>query len=880
MIKLISIIYFFILRLRYKFDISWLEKIEKNKQYIILPNHQALVDPQIVVSLVWQKIKVSPLMSETYYNLPILKYFFIWIWAVSIWDIQRWTWNKESINKSFDNIKLALDEWKNILLYPSWQLYSQWFESIKWKKIAYNLTQILPDNVEIILIKTTWLRWSIFSKAWSWKTPNLILNLIKSFFILLWNIFFLIPKRKVKIEIENYTNILKNTKNINDYNQKLEEFYNKDWEEKVNYKKHFFYFNNTKNKELPLNIDWAINCSLDNQDYDLQKIDEKILNKIIKKIAEIKEIKEDNINIKSSLINDLYFDSLDLAEIKSFVQNNFKLADNPSILDLKTVLNLYIMAIWESQNKEELKDCNWIQTNNKEEKLFDIIQNNSNKLKNNVNILNLFKEVFKKDKKESFVYDEIFWIQSKKDFLIKVYLISSYIKKFDWKYIWLMLPSVSSASLLIISTILAWKVPVMLNWTLWESALLHCIKFAQINTVLTSKKFYEKIQNDWTEKIKDKYVFLENLLKDIKLISKIKALFNSMFFKIPEIKSEDEAVMLFTSWSESLPKAVVLTHKNIISDINWALYHFPITNKDKLIWFLPPFHSFGFSVNTIMPLISWLKVLYTPDPNDIKTVWNLIWHWKITALSATPTFLNMILKDTNEEKLKSLKYAVVWAEKCNENVFELFDKKCPNWKILEWYWITECSPVISINPPIKSKKWSVWLAIYWGDVKIVWLENKKILWNNKEWMIYFKWDNVFAWYLDKNLENPFENIDWKLYYKTWDLWYLDKDWYIYITWRLKRFIKIAWEMISLPFVESILNKKYWNSIAIEALEKDWQAKIVLFSTENINLEQAQDFLRQNWVSNLVKLSETMIIDELPVLWTWKIDYKILKKMIK
>ncbi|MBS8122166.1 AMP-binding protein [Candidatus Vampirococcus lugosii] len=880
MIKLISIIYFFILRLRYKFDISGLEKIEKNKQYIILPNHQALVDPQIVVSLVGQKIKVSPLMSETYYNLPILKYFFIWIGAVSIGDIQRGTGNKESINKSFDNIKLALDEGKNILLYPSGQLYSQGFESIKGKKIAYNLTQILPDNVEIILIKTTGLRGSIFSKAWSGKTPNLILNLIKSFFILLGNIFFLIPKRKVKIEIENYTNILKNTKNINDYNQKLEEFYNKDGEEKVNYKKHFFYFNNTKNKELPLNIDGAINCSLDNQDYDLQKIDEKILNKIIKKIAEIKEIKEDNINIKSSLINDLYFDSLDLAEIKSFVQNNFKLADNPSILDLKTVLNLYIMAIGESQNKEELKDCNWIQTNNKEEKLFDIIQNNSNKLKNNVNILNLFKEVFKKDKKESFVYDEIFGIQSKKDFLIKVYLISSYIKKFDGKYIGLMLPSVSSASLLIISTILAGKVPVMLNWTLGESALLHCIKFAQINTVLTSKKFYEKIQNDGTEKIKDKYVFLENLLKDIKLISKIKALFNSMFFKIPEIKSEDEAVMLFTSGSESLPKAVVLTHKNIISDINGALYHFPITNKDKLIGFLPPFHSFGFSVNTIMPLISGLKVLYTPDPNDIKTVGNLIGHGKITALSATPTFLNMILKDTNEEKLKSLKYAVVGAEKCNENVFELFDKKCPNGKILEGYGITECSPVISINPPIKSKKGSVGLAIYGGDVKIVGLENKKILGNNKEGMIYFKGDNVFAGYLDKNLENPFENIDGKLYYKTGDLGYLDKDGYIYITGRLKRFIKIAGEMISLPFVESILNKKYGNSIAIEALEKDGQAKIVLFSTENINLEQAQDFLRQNGVSNLVKLSETMIIDELPVLGTGKIDYKILKKMIK
>jgi non-ribosomal peptide synthetase component E (peptide arylation enzyme) len=146
-------------------------------------------------------------------------------------------------------------------------------------------------------------------------------------------------------------------------------------------------------------------------------------------------------------------------------------------------------------------------------------------------------------------------------------------------------------------------------------------------------------------------------------------------------------------------------------------------------------------------------------------------------------------------------------------------------------------------------------------------------------MIYFSWENVFQGYVDTSLEKPFETIQNKLYYKTWDLWYLDTDGYIFITWRLKRFIKIAGEMISLPFIEWILQKKYGNSLAIEALEENGNVKIVLFTLEVLDLWEIQSYLRENGVSNLVKIHEIKILESLPVLWTWKLDYKVLKKMI-
>lgn len=499
------------------------------------------------------------------------------------------------------------------------------------------------------------------------------------------------------------------------------------------------------------------------------------------------------------------------------------------------------------------------------------------------NILTLWKEEFKKNKKDTFLWDNTFGIQTKSDFVLKAYLISDYIKKVNWDYIWIMIPSVWSASLLIVATMLAWKIPVMFNWTLWKESFKHCKEFSKVEKILTSSNFYDKVKNDYLDEYKSNntFVFLEDLLKNISFTKKIKALINSKVMLLPKL--QDIAVLLFTSWSESLPKAVPLTHTNLIENIKGALSIFEIKSDDILLGFLPPFHSFWFTINTIMPLITWLRVVYTPDPNDAKTILEIIKHTHVTAITSTPTFFKMIMALAKEDDLVNLRYVVVGAEKCPEEIFKKFRELSPNWVILEWYWITECSPVISINPIVWSEPWSVGKVIPNLDCRVMWIDNNLELVQGEQWMIYVSWSSIFNWYLDNNLENPFEEINWRQYYKTWDLWYINSNWYLYITGRLKRFIKIAWEMISLPFVENILLEKYGSDkelkIAIEALERDGNAKIVLFSIEHLEVEEVNDYLRKRWVSNLVKVTENIVIEKIPVLWTGKTDYKILKKMI-
>ncbi|MEI6901096.1 MAG: 2-acyl-glycerophospho-ethanolamine acyltransferase, partial [Bacteroidota bacterium] len=124
----------------------------------------------------------------------------------------------------------------------------------------------------------------------------------------------------------------------------------------------------------------------------------------------------------------------------------------------------------------------------------------------------------------------------------------------------------------------------------------------------------------------------------------------------------------------------------------------------------------------------------------------------------------------------------------------------------------------------------------------------------------------------------------KTFYKTGDLGYLDEDGYLFITGRLKRFIKIAGEMISLPFIEKILLEKYGDPeklvLAVEGSDETAPAQIVLFTTNQINLDEANSYLLKSGVAAIAKIRRIIHLDEIPVLGTGKTDYKVLRKMIE
>jgi long-chain-fatty-acid--[acyl-carrier-protein] ligase len=379
---------------------------------------------------------------------------------------------------------------------------------------------------------------------------------------------------------------------------------------------------------------------------------------------------------------------------------------------------------------------------------------------------------------------------------------------------------------------------------------------------------------------------LEKEIPKISFSSKIKGLIVSKFPKLfLDYKHINKtAVILFTSGSEAMPKAVPLTHTNITNDLHGTFELMKIEKKTIFLGFLPPFHSFGFTALTAFPLISGTRVAYTPNPTDAREVLKILKHTKSNLMVGTPGFLKLLMAVGSAYYFKSIRYVISGAEAMPAALKELFDSLTVNTKLLEGYGITECAPILSANPVHKQKANSVGNFIPGVEHLILDLETGKPSLTGNSGMLYVRGKNVFNGYLGEETNNPFEEINGKTYYKTGDLAYLDEDGFLFITGRLKRFIKIAGEMISLPFIEKILLEKYGDQekqvLAVEGSDKTTPAQIVLFTTLNINLEDVNNYLSENGVAPLARIKRIVEIDEIPVLGTGKTDYKVLRKRIE
>ena len=879
----ITKLFLWMMKARYTISVKHFPKLDPEYNYFILPNHIAYLDPVLLWAMFYPERKLRPVATSRFAENFFLRWLFRWIGTISIVEMARekkgLAPREEKLNSAMEALQEALAQGDSVLLYPSGQLAGQGFESLWGKRAAYQTVQGLGKKTRVLLVRTRGLWGSIWSNAWTGETPSLVGGIVKGLFYLLANGFVFSPRRKVELEFCDMTEKVKQAskEGLEVFNQTLEAFYNEKGEEKVKYLPHFFYYNDVEGKVLPAHVRNSIEDLQAVNGYEGFEFAEEVVATVCAELRRIRELPQQaEITLESNLILDLYLDSLDMAEIKNFILTRYAGASNTPLLELKTVADLVAMAMGKTANeKSDFPPCEW-ELENKEygepQKEFD----------EDMTILELFRKQWKADPNATQSYDVMYGMQKRKDIVLKAFLISDYLKAIPGKQIGIMLPAVGSMNVLLLAVYLAEKVPVMMNWTHPQSAFAHCVKFSKTKKILTSKAFFNKLN---IERLKEyEFIFLEDLLKKIPLYRKLKALVKSWVFPLPPQSSEDPAVVLYTSGSEALPKAVPLTHKNLISNLIGALSIMHIKQDERFFCYLPPFHSFGFTVNTVFPLVAGFRSVSTPDPNDSLTVAQLIAHSKPTLLATTPTFLRNLLNVAKSEQLASLRYVITGGEKCSESLFERFRQAVPQGVILEGYGITECSPIIAINPIEKQKAQSVGIAVGNGELCILDINTQEVLKQNQEGMIYYCGPNVFSGYPDQSIESPFWEQDWKVWYRTGDLGYRDKDGYLYITGRKKRFLKLWGEMISLPFLEGLLLEQRGNSeeanLALEGKEHEHGIEITLFVVDlKISLKEVNSYLRAKGVSNLIQVNHIKKIGAIPLLWTGKIDYKVLKGMI-
>ncbi len=264
-------------------------------------------------------------------------------------------------------------------------------------------------------------------------------------------------------------------------------------------------------------------------------------------------------------------------------------------------------------------------------------------------------------------------------------------------------PSVGGALANYALTLLG-RIPVNLNYTASSETLASCASQCDIDVVITSKAFVERFPR---LEIPGRTVFLEDALASPRSTEKLAALLFALTLPVtllrkavgargPKPNIDDLATIIFSSGSTGDPKGVMLTHFNLVSNIQQVSQVFMLGRSDKILGILPFFHSFGFMAALWMPAVNGIGVVYHPNPLDSKVIGELVEKYRVTFLIATPTFLQAYMRRCTPESFGSLQYVLVGAEKLPERVALAFEDTF-GIRPLEGYGCTECSPVVTVN---------------------------------------------------------------------------------------------------------------------------------------------------------------------------------------
>ena len=514
--------------------------------------------------------------------------------------------------------------------------------------------------------------------------------------------------------------------------------------------------------------------------------------------------------------------------------------------------------------------------NKSAEDILRILQEEKFKLanKSNVNLFNELIEVSGMYGQNKSIIEDISSKLTYKDMLIKTYVLSKVLeRKLEGKQnISLLMPNSNAHAIALFSLFKIGKTPSILNFSMDIPDVLDCVENVNAQVVLTSKEFIAKGKLDNLIKAlskKTNIIYLEDIRNEItksdELIGYIE------FLRKKKSQSKVNEIILFTSGSESKPKGVVLTHDNIYSNIKQASTVIDFTQKDKLFNALPMFHSFGLTVGTLLPVLSGVETFLFPSPLLARTIPEVSYRFKTTILIATSTFLATWGRHAHRYDFFSMRYIVAGAEPVKKEVRDLFYTKFQK-PILEGYGATEASPLICVNTPLFNKEGTVGQIVPGLDYKLEQVDGIQDGGN-----LFVKGPNIMKGYYIYG-KGFIPSDEW---YPTGDVVSIDKEGYVSIKARLKRFAKIAGEMVSLNKVEEVVGKCL-NSVEVAVISvPDIRKgeKIILFtSVENATLSQIRKFIAENGLSGLLAPSEVIYLKKIPILNSGKTNYMKLKEI--
>ena len=428
------------------------------------------------------------------------------------------------------------------------------------------------------------------------------------------------------------------------------------------------------------------------------------------------------------------------------------------------------------------------------------------------------------------------------------------------------------------------RTPVMLNFSVGSKNMVSMCRTAQVKTVITSKAFI--IKGKLEQAVADieaagvKIIYLEELAKKMSLWTKISAFLNYKIKHVPHKKGGNKkAVIVFTSGSEGAPKGVLLSHANLIANVNQLAAIQTITYKDLLFNALPMFHSFGLMVGMLFPLFNGSKLFLYPSPLHYRVVAELVYELGATLMIGTDTFLRGYAKIAHPYDFHTVRLMYSGGEAAKPDTRSMWMEHS-GIRMMEAYGSTECSPVMTANNGIFNKFGSIGKLLPGMQYKI---EPVDGITTGGELCV--KGPNVMLGYYMP--DNPGVLVPppngW---YHTGDVVDIDEIGFFTIKDRIKRFAKIGGEMVSLNAVhdmvidatKEMLGEYSYGVVAIPHESKGEQIVLVT-NNKSVTSSMLHDYVKANGMSELYLPRVILYHEKLPVFATGKSDNVTLKKEV-
>ncbi len=415
------------------------------------------------------------------------------------------------------------------------------------------------------------------------------------------------------------------------------------------------------------------------------------------------------------------------------------------------------------------------------------------------------------------------------------------------------------------------RITAMLNYTAGIINVAAACKTAEVRTVLTSRAFIDKARlGEMVARLEGegvKTVYLEDVRATISIADKLRGLMaGGKPRAVPDPKSP--AVILFTSGSEGMPKGVVLSHRNILANVAQALTCVPANAEDKVFNALPVFHSFGLTGGLIMPLSSGTPIYLYPSPLHYRIVPELIYQTNATIVFSTDTFLNGYARSAHPYDFRSVRMIIAGAEAVKQRTRDVYMERFGQ-RILEGYGVTETAPVLAINTPVANRVGSVGRLSPLMEMRLDPVPGIEV-----GGRLFVRGPNVMLGYLkfDKPgvIDPPPDG-----WHDTGDIVAVDKDGFIAIKGRAKRFAKVGGEMVSLAAVEALAAEIWPQVVPVVVAVPDARKgeRLILISTDSTaTREQLMRAAKAKGMSELSVPAEILLVDKIPLLGSGKSDF--------